>query len=102
MTHAVHTVRRRSKGASVDSGDSAMLVKKHKVRVIAVVEGWRIEGNLHILSGARLTDAINSKAKDFLAMTDALIYEAKTGALLFETPYLALNRDSIALIFLAE
>ena len=86
----------------MDSGDSAMFVTKNKVRIIAVVDGWRIEGNMHILSGARLTDAINSKAKDFLAVTDALIYEAKTGSLLFDTPYLALNRDSISIIFLAE
>lgn len=86
----------------MDSGDSARFVKKSEVRVIAVVDGWRIEGNMHILTGSRLTDAINSKAKDFLAVTDALIYEAKTGALLFETPYLALNRDSISIIFLAE
>ena len=86
----------------MDSGDSSMFVTKEKIRIIAVVDGWRIEGNMHVLSGSRLTDAINSKAKDFLAVTDALIYEAKTGALLFETPYLALNRDAISLIFLAE
>ena len=86
----------------MDTGDSAMFVKKHKVRVIAVVDGWRIEGDMHILSGARLTDAINAKTRDFLAVTDALIYEAKTGTMLFETPYLALNRESISIIFLAE
>ena len=85
-----------------DSGDSAIIVSKEKVRVIAVVDGWRIEGNLHVLSGSRLTDAINSKAKDFLAMTDCLIYDAKSASLLFETAYLALNRDSISIVFLAE
>jgi hypothetical protein len=85
-----------------DTSDSAMFVSKEKVRVVAVVDGWRIEGHLHVLSGSRLTDSINSKAKDFLAMTDCLIYDAKSAALLFETPYLALNRDSISMVFLAE
>jgi hypothetical protein len=79
-----------------------MFVSKAKVRVVAVVDSWRIEGDLHILNGSRLTDSINSKAKDFLAVTDARIYDAKTSAVLFETPYLALNRDSIAMIFLSE
>lgn len=79
-----------------------MFVSKAKVRVFAVVDAWRIEGDLHILSGSRLTDALNSKTKDFLAVTDASIYDAKNSALLFETPYLALNRDAITMIFLAE
>ena len=84
------------------SGDNAMFVAKDSVRIVAVVNGWRIEGSLHILSGSRLTDAINSKAKDFLALTDALIFEATSGALLYQTPYLALNRDSISIVFLAD
>lgn len=86
----------------MDSGDSAMLVHKEAVRVIAVVHGWRIEGDMHILSGTRLTDAINSRTKDFLAVTDAKIFDAKSGAMLFETSYLALNRESISMIFLAQ
>ncbi len=85
-----------------DTGDQAMFVSKAKVRIIAVVDGWRIEGDLHILSGSRLTDAINSRTKDFLAVTDASIYDSKSSALLFETGFLALNRDSISMLFLAE
>lgn len=85
-----------------DSGDSSQRVSKTKVRVVAVVDSWRIEGDLHILSGSRLTDSINTKTKDFLAVTDASIFEAKSGSLLFETAYLALNRDAIVMIFLAD
>lgn len=91
------------RGAVVaEMGDSTRFVEKEKVRVVAVVDGWRIEGNMFVLHGSRLTDAINSKGKDFLAVTDGLIYDAKSGSLLFQTPYLALNRDSISIIFLAE
>lgn len=85
-----------------DAYDIGKFVSKETVRVVAVVDGWRIEGNLHVLSGSRLTDAINAKPTDFLAVTDALIYDAKSSSLLFETPYLALNRDAISVVFLAE
>lgn len=85
-----------------DTGDRLQHVSKSKVRVFAMVDGWRIEGDLHVLDGSRLTDSINSKTKDFLAVTDATIYDATTGSLLFETPFLALNRDSISMLFLAE
>lgn len=84
-----------------DTGDH-QFVAKSKVRVVVVLDTWRIEGDMHVLQGSRLTDALNSKAKDFLAVTDAVIYEAKSGTLLFQTPYLALNREAISLIFLAE
>ena len=86
---------------AADAGGT-MFVTKNRIRVVAVVDGWRIEGDMHILSGSRLTDAINSRAKDFLAVTDAVIIDTKTNTRLFETPYLALNRDAISLIFLAE
>jgi hypothetical protein len=86
----------------VESGDRLQHVSKSKVRVFAMVDGWRIEGDLHVLDGSRLTDAINSKTKDFLAVTDATIFDATTSTLLFETPFLALNRDSISMIFLSE
>lgn len=85
-----------------DTGDSTRFVSKAKVRVVAVVDAWRIEGDMHILNGSRLTDAINSKSKDFIAVTDASIFDANNSSLLFETPYLALNRDAISMIFLAE
>jgi hypothetical protein len=86
----------------VESGDRLQHVSKSKVRVFAMVEGWRIEGDLHVLDGSRLTDSINSKTKDFLAVTDATIFDATSGARLFETPFLALNRDSISMLFLSE
>jgi len=94
------TVARRE-ALVADTADH-QYVSKNKVRVIVVIDSWRIEGDLHVLEGSRLTDAINSKAKDFLAVTDAYIYEAKSGTMLFQTPYLALNREAISLIFLAE
>ncbi|TLM81667.1 MAG: hypothetical protein FDZ75_07795 [Actinobacteria bacterium] len=63
---------------------------------------WRIDGDLHVLQGSRLTDALNSKAKDFIAVTDAVVYDATTGKQLFKPAYLAVNRDSIAVIFPLE
>lgn len=75
---------------------------KDKVRCTAVVGTWRIEGDMHVLAGSRLTDALNSKAKDFLAMTDAKVFALADGSLLFAPSYLALNRDAIAVIFPAE
>lgn len=75
---------------------------KDKVRCVMVAGTWRIEGDVHVLEGSRLTDSMNSKAKDFIAVTEAQVYDASTGKLLFSPPYVAVNRESIAVIFPIE
>ncbi len=72
---------------------------KDRVRVCIATDVYRIEGEMYVLSGSRLTDALNSKAKDFFAITDAQIFDPATNELLYEPAYLAVNRDAIAVIF---
>jgi hypothetical protein len=75
---------------------------KERVGVVAIVGTWRVEGCMHVLAGSRLTDSLNSRATDFLALTDAKVFDVASGALLMETPYLALNRESITMVLNAE
>jgi hypothetical protein len=79
-----------------------MYTNKDTVRVMIVTDIYRIEGLLHILSGSRLTDALNSKAKDFLAVTDAKIFALEDDHLVYSPEYIAVNRDSISCIFPLE
>jgi hypothetical protein len=73
---------------------------KDRVRVMIIITaGFRIEGEVHILSGSRLTDALNAKAKDFFALTDARVFRAVDDTLLYAPSYIAVNRESIACIF---
>lgn len=72
---------------------------KDKVRVVIVMDRFRVEGDMHVLAGSRLTDALNSKSKDFLAVTAAAMYSLDDGELAYETDYIAVNRDAIAAIF---
>ena len=75
---------------------------KDRVKVTIATTIYRIEGEMHVLAGSRLTDALNSKAKDFLAITDAKVYDLTGNQLLFEPSYLAVGRDSISLLFPTE
>ena len=72
---------------------------KDRVRISIATNIYRVEGEMYVLSGSRLTDALNSKAKDFFAITDAKVYDVSSGELLFEPSYLAVNRDAITVIF---
>ncbi len=72
---------------------------KDCVSVVITTASLKIEGKIYVLSGSRLTDALNSKAKDFLAVTDARVYRLDTGELLYEPAYLAVNREAVQVMF---
>ena len=72
---------------------------KDEVRVSISTSVYRIEGEMYVLSGSRLTDALNSKAKDFFAITNVQVYDIDSGELLFEPEYLAVSREAIITIF---
>lgn len=76
-----------------------MYTSKDRVRVMIITNGYRIEGDLHVLVGSRLTDALNSKTKDYFALTDATVWVAGRDDPMYKPPYLAVNRESIACIF---
>lgn len=75
---------------------------KDRIKVTIATTMYRIEGEMHVLSGSRLTDALNSKSKDFLAITDAKVYDITGNQLLFEPSYMAVGRESITIVFPME
>lgn len=79
-----------------------MYTNKDTIQVMIVTDMFRIEGTLHVLTGSRLTDALNSKSKDFLAVTEAKIFALADDQLIYTPNYIAVNRDSIACIFPTE
>ena len=72
---------------------------KDEVRVSISTSVYRIEGEMYVLAGSRLTDALNSKAKDFFAITNVQVFDIDSGELLFEPEYLAVSREAIITIF---
>lgn len=72
---------------------------KDKVQVVVISGALRIEGEMHVLAGSRLTDALNSKANDFMVVTDASVYSLDSGELLYKPSYVAVNRDALSAVF---
>jgi len=73
-----------------------------KVKVVLYIGEWRVEGDLHVLMKSRLTDALNARQRDFLAVTDATIYHAVTGEKIVERPFLDVNREAITVIYTVD
>ena len=79
-----------------------MYSQKDRLHVVILIRSLQIEGDLHVLAGSRLTDALNSKGKDFFPVTDATISNVGAEEPLHRVKYIAVNRDSIDCIMEEE
>jgi hypothetical protein len=79
-----------------------MYSQKDRLHVLILARGLEVQGDLHVLAGSRLTDALNSKGKDFFPVTDATISVIGAEEPLHRLKYIAVNRDSIDCIMEIE
>ena len=70
-------------------------VKKDQMRVRLFIGSWDVECTFHHIPESRLTDTLNCKNSDFLAVTDATVTDMVTGRHLFETPFMNVNRMAV-------
>lgn len=75
-----------------------MTTNENKTKVTILTGTYRIKGYIDLLPGARLTDYI-VEAKDFVALTDAEVYEAILGGRqVLTAPFINVNRDHIQIV----
>lgn len=79
-----------------------MYTEKDTVRAMIYGSAFRIRGEVHILSGSRLTDALNSKAKDFIAVTEAELLDLHEDRVIEEVEFIAVNREAVMCIYPLE
>lgn len=76
-----------------------MHAKKEKIRVEVYTNLHRIEADLHIFAGARLTDIMQSReTASFFALTDVVVHEIATGKELFRSDFVDISRNHIVMI----
>jgi len=69
-----------------------------RTKVTIFTGSYRIKGYIDLLPGARVTDFMTG-AKDFIAVTDAELWELEIGGRqLMSTPFLDINRAHIQVI----
>ncbi len=70
----------------------------NKTKVTILTGSYRIKGYIELISGARLTDYL-AEAKDFIAVTDAEVWElAIGGRQILTAPFLNLSREHIQIV----
>jgi hypothetical protein len=75
-----------------------MAADESRTKVTILTGTYRIKGYIDLLPGARLTDYI-VEAKDFVALTNAEVYEAVLGGRqVLTAPFINVNRDHIQIV----
>ena len=75
-----------------------MAIDESRTKVTILTGTYRIKGYIELLPGARLTDYI-VEAKDFVALTNAEVYEAILGGRqVLTAPFINVNRDHIQIV----
>jgi tetratricopeptide (TPR) repeat protein len=78
-----------------------MRTEKDQIEATVVTDRHKIEGRLHLYQNSRLSDLLNMdmNKRDFIPVTDAVIYDLGSGELVQELPFLALNRRFIVMVY---
>ena len=76
-------------------------LKKTRERfpVVFITERIRVEGEVHVTPGERLTDFMNAGDNQFIAVTRAKVYNLSEGGKAYSVDFLNLNKSSIIVDF---
>ncbi len=77
------------------------IVKKIRDRlpVVFITECLRVEGEVHVRPGERLTDFMNAAEYQFIAVTHARVYNLSEGGKAYSVDFLNINRSSVIIGF---
>lgn len=73
-------------------------VKKDRLKTVIRTSCETIEGWIHKLPQKRMLDMMNNSADNFIAVSKAKVYSANEGKLLYETDFLAVNKNHVVII----
>lgn len=74
------------------------VVKKEKIEAIIRTGNEKIVGTIFKLPQNRLLDMLNQDSGPFLPVTSAKVFHVVTGRLMYEAEFLAINKNSVAII----
>ena len=71
---------------------------EQRTRVTILTSSFRVKGFIELLPGARVTDYMR-EARDFIAVTDAEVWDLQLGGrLIVSAPFLDVSRSHIQII----
>ena len=76
-------------------------VSKERKKVTIYTRNHRIEGEMYLASEARVTDELNVRNREFIAVTNAKIYSLHGDNFIQSVDYVTINKGAIDVVLFA-
>ena len=73
-------------------------IEKEKMHVVIRTSDQKIEGFIYKMPQNRLLDMLNQGSENFIPVTNTRVFNVQTEKFLFETNFLAVNKNHISVI----
>ncbi len=80
-----------------ETQEELYVIRKEKARVVAWTTQFRVEGTVHFIPKARISDLLNRRDIAFIPMTKVVLY-GLDGKEILRTDFLAVNKDQITVL----
>lgn len=87
--------------AMAEKNQDVYVIRKDKAEVVAWTSQFRIEGKVHFIPRARISDLLNRQDIAFIPMTDVVLFD-HLGKEVLRTDFLAVNKDQITVLSMSE
>lgn len=77
-----------------ETQEQLYVIRKEKARVVAWTAQFRVEGTVHFIPKARVSDLLNRRDIAFIPMTEVVLYDQE-GKEIQRAGFMAVNKDQI-------
>lgn len=76
----------------------SLRVPKERREVVIFTRNHKVEGEMYLLMDSRISDELNTRAREFIPVTNAKIYTINGDSLLYTTDFITINKQSIDIV----
>lgn len=73
----------------------SLRIPKERKQVLIYTNNHRIEGEIYLVADSRVSDELNVRAREFIAVTNANIYSTHGDTLLHYSDFVTVNKHAI-------
>jgi hypothetical protein len=76
----------------------SLRVPKERKEVVVFTRHHKIVGEMYLMMDSRISDELNTKAKEFLPVTNASVYSINGDCLLYTADFVSVNKHAIDIV----
>lgn len=76
----------------------SLRIPKDRKEVVIYTRNHRVEGEIYLVADSRISDELNVRAREFIAVTNARVFTLAGDSLLHTADFVTVNKHSVDII----